>query len=271
MDSIYKSLSYYKASKLFVENNKNPIFIDLGGNLGLFTFFIARLGYVCHTFEPHPYYFSILQKRRKLIGIEQKLKFNIRLPILNNLGISNYEGEAELFLSNKVGSHSFNKEFCFEYKGVAKASITTLDKYCKGLFHKNDNLFIKIDVEGEEYKAIEGATNLIKEFQPDFFVEVRKGEFNTAEKITSFLEKFGYNVFKSKNFFAKPNQIHDDLYFSKNNDVDVNIIDSGYKQLSRLQKTFRLLNNIKCFRIADLQTKLIKMPEDPEYRFNLIK
>lgn len=93
--------NFYKASKIYVENKKNPIFLDLGANMGLFTFFISRLGYECNAFEPHPYYFSILEKRKKLISIEQKLKPHLKIPIINKLGISNFTGEAELFISKK--------------------------------------------------------------------------------------------------------------------------------------------------------------------------
>ena len=104
--------NFYKASNLFIENNKKPVFIDLGANIGMFTFFVSRLGYECHAFEPHPYYFSILQKRRKLMQIEKKFKKYLNLPIINNIGVSNFDGKAKLFFSNKIGSHSFSEKFC---------------------------------------------------------------------------------------------------------------------------------------------------------------
>ncbi|WP_193741659.1 FkbM family methyltransferase [Prochlorococcus marinus] len=262
--------NFYKASKIFVENKKNPIFLDLGANMGLFTFFISRLGFECHSFEPHPYYFSILEKRKKLISIEKNLKPNIKIPTINKLGVSNFHGKAELFFSNKIGSHSFSKSLCIDDSGTSTISkITTLDNYCKGIFNHNSNIFIKIDIEGDEVKSLEGAKELIKDFSPDIFIEVRRGKFNTLDITKDFLESCGYNIFMSKNSFTKQNQIHDDIYCTKDEKIDLERIDKDYKLFSRKQKICRLLNNIVHFRIADIEQKVMRMPWGPDYKSDL--
>jgi len=51
---------------------------------------------------------------------------------------------------------------------------------------------IKIDIEGEEYNAIRGATRTIRNFKPKIVVEIHSKELK--KKILEFLKRYGYNV-----------------------------------------------------------------------------
>jgi len=52
--------------------------------------------------------------------------------------------------------------------------------------------FVKIDVEGSEYKAPAGATRMLSEAKPVIFCEVAS---KLAEGVTSILRQYGYAVY----------------------------------------------------------------------------
>jgi len=53
-------------------------------------------------------------------------------------------------------------------------------------------MVLKIDVEGEELKVLEGAAAVIEKFRPLIVVEVHFG--NEIESITEEIQKHGYNI-----------------------------------------------------------------------------
>ena len=55
---------------------------------------------------------------------------------------------------------------------------------------------IKIDTEGEDFKVLLGAKNIIKNYKPDIIVETR--ESNKID-ISQFLSEFGYKFFLISN------------------------------------------------------------------------
>lgn len=105
---------------------------------------------------------------------------------------------------------------------------------------------------------------MIEDFNPDIFIEVRSGKYNTLDITKDFLESYGYNIFMSKNAFTKENQIHDDIYCTKDEKIDEN-----YKSFSKKEKIYRLLNNIINLRIADIEQKVMRMPWGPDYKVDL--
>ena len=75
-------------------------------------------------------------------------------------------------------------------KGIDVKSIRLDSINFKGLEKNVSGL--KIDTEGEDFKVLIGAENLIKKSSPNLIVEVRKDNFN---EIKNFLSVLGYNHF----------------------------------------------------------------------------
>ena len=181
----YKYRSYKYANKITPELNlikmltdKNKISLDIGANLGLFTFFIQKNSKFVYAFEPNPF------PLRYLYGLVSE---NVKVvPI----AISNHNDEVILNIPKKPKGWSSNgaslkdtNVFHIKYK-VDSRTIDSL---------KIENIeFIKIDVEGNEMAVLEGATETLLNQKPNLLVE---NEFIHQEKpyeIFKFLEEYNY-------------------------------------------------------------------------------
>ena len=158
------------------------VFIDVGSHTGLYT--IVGL---------------LSNENNFLISIEPsfinlgRMKSNLRLNNLfkNNscfLGAaSNYSGQG-LFMSHP------DKTFMSKGGKIAssgeKIDVIKLDDISISGNKKING--IKIDTEGEDYKVLLGAENIIKNFKPHIIIEMR--EANKID-IIEFLSKFNYQFF----------------------------------------------------------------------------
>lgn len=141
---------------------KKKVFFDVGANVGNWTGLVSSL---CNSddrvfsFEPS----SLTYK--KLIKNVNKMPYVSTF----NLGLSNNSNVMEIFfsLSNPEKStvefqsaHTLNKVI-IDYK-AEKQNFITGDDFCKK--NKVSNItFLKIDVEGHDYKVLEGFQKLLQE------------------------------------------------------------------------------------------------------------
>lgn len=122
--------------------------VDVGANLGYFTRLAAKLvgqrGQV-YSFEPDADNLVLLRKNTKRFN-------NVRII---QSAVSDREGTATFYLSDKMGMHSL-----LEKNGSGKTITvpsTTLDR----LYEETDIHFIKIDVEGAERSVFDGMQKLL--------------------------------------------------------------------------------------------------------------
>ena len=146
-------------SKPAAERSRNmPVIFDVGSNIGDYAKLLRQYHPTAaiHCFEPNPTTFAVLQKN---LPAEQNL---------NNLGLSNAPGELKLFFQ-KDNSTSVQATLDPEIlKNIAGSKdlhavvvqLKTIDQYCteKGITHID---FLKIDTEGFELEALQGATELL--------------------------------------------------------------------------------------------------------------
>lgn len=162
------------------------VFFDIGANKGLFTYWAGK--YIkknadLHIFEPQPELKWIYLKFQKIFLTHQLF--------YNNFGLSDIEGKA---LINREcigdGSASLNT-FDTEVDNAESVRLQTLDYYCeKNAIDKID--FIKIDVEGHEYKTLAGGMKTIEKLMPTMLVEMSPGTLST--KALEEFSKLGYKV-----------------------------------------------------------------------------
>lgn len=168
--------------KKFVK--KNDFVIDIGSNIGRYTFKLSSLvgkkGFV-YSFEPMDKSFFILSSLIYLSG-----KKNI-LPI--KIAISNFTRKVKM-----IPSSSKISNFIFDTKTESKIINRSQKNYEYNYSIKIDDLnilekikFIKIDCEGHEFEVLSGAINLIKKNNPTILVE------NNSNLVKKFLEKLNYN------------------------------------------------------------------------------
>lgn len=166
---------------------------DVGANVGTFTFAAATVaseGTVV-SIEPDVWLASILRKSARLRG---NLKKDIRvLP----LAIAANNGVATLAIAERgramnaleaVGGRA-HMGGCREKQYVP---CLTLDTVLRST--STAPSFVKIDIEGAEFEAMKGATQLINHVRPTFYVEVG------AEHLDSVMGVFrgaGYHELRS--------------------------------------------------------------------------
>ena len=88
-------------------------------------------------------------------------------------------------------------------RGFVKVPVRTIDSYN---FKSVD--FIKLDVEGHEYKCVVGAENTIKKFNPVIIIEQNKNDFTGSD----LLKKWGYVIVDTFDIENKP---HDYIMVKK--------------------------------------------------------
>jgi len=135
----------------------NRISLDVGANLGLFSYFMARLSPRVIAFEPNPNPLRILRRvADRNVEIVPAAIGNEDGPVFLNVP-RNRKG----WSSNGAGlGKAGAKSFPVEVTGLRLDSLTLPPVG-----------FIKIDVEGHELAVLEGARELIKRDRPAIFLE----------------------------------------------------------------------------------------------------
>ena len=158
------------------------VFIDVGANIGTFTLVAARRavrGQV-HAFEPSAHHFGRLAHNVELNDFKN--------VVLNRKGLYDQPGEAVLFLPsqagemNNSGAASLYTSGLEETRQVSEAvSLIRLDDYVRERSLERVDI-IKIDIEGAELKALEGARETIARFRPLVFMELDLENLKRAER-----------------------------------------------------------------------------------------
>ena len=165
-------------------------FFDLGANIGQYTLMSAPLVQEVHSFEP----FS---------GTYRLLKWNVQHNhlanvYLNELAISDQFGEATIYEGDatNTGSYSLRRSATSAERQYSIRTIT-LDEYVFGsdLHCRLKKIVLKIDIEGAELKALQGAPKVL-DLNPVIFLEAidehQKKFGNSITDLTRFLQARGY-------------------------------------------------------------------------------
>ncbi len=132
-------------------NKPNPVIIDVGGNIGQFSF-TTKLFYPqakVQTFEPDPVIFKKLKKHLKKIG---GIEFS-------NTALSNQSGQLTFY--RKQVSLVSTLEKPEESEGFEKIQVEAKKGNDMLKNYKEIDL-LKIDVEGHEYSVIQGCQEVLK-------------------------------------------------------------------------------------------------------------
>ena len=133
------------------------ICLDVGANLGLFTYFLSRYSPHVYAFEPNPIPLRILRY------VADK-----NVTVLQ-MALSNKTGEAELVVPKGRKGWSSNGA-SIEY-GEGEGHVVKVPGSRIDDLDYRDIGFIKIDVEGHEKSVLEGAQETLERDRPNLFVE----------------------------------------------------------------------------------------------------
>ena len=203
---IIKALNYYSSVKNIPNNN--IYILDIGANVGWYTFFLGSFGYQILSFEASDINMYILRKnfclnpnfnitliKKALYSNEKKCDYYIHR---GNIGNGLIFCDENFTLSN-------------EFFKSGETYLTKLSNYIDFLSTKNLAL-IKIDIEGSEGKAIESGVELISNYHVPFIFLEFTPKLLKIHGINpmQFLEIFEMNGYK----FAKDN-FFDNNYYNK--------------------------------------------------------
>ena len=164
--NLIKGLNYYSNKKKI--ENKDIYIIDIGANIGWYSFIFGKYGYKVISFESSKINNYILKKN-------YCLNKEVNITIINK-GLYNEEKICDLYnLINNEGNgmaicenNNTLPDFLFKNK-TGEIILTKLSNYIPFLSDKNLTL-IKIDVEGSEGKAFEGGIELITKYHVPFIL-----------------------------------------------------------------------------------------------------
>ncbi|MFT2090383.1 FkbM family methyltransferase [Paraglaciecola sp. 2405UD69-4] len=171
--------------------NRSFTFFDLGADIGVVSSLIASHCPKVHNFiafEPNPHSFETLRANLEQIN---------KSVVCINAAVSNFDGSAKFHFNHKRAN---DHEGYIDEKAKGSTEVLTLDTW----HSKQTNcclegtLVFKIDVEGQELAAFEGASSLILnaescivllEIHPEVLDRVGQTPedlFTSAEKLASF-------------------------------------------------------------------------------------
>jgi FkbM family methyltransferase len=154
--------------------------VDGGAHKGVYSYYLSPLCRQVHAFEPNPAMYDYLCKA---------VPANV---MTYQMGLSDLSGKAT-FNVPRSGSKTHNTRGSLQdvtgESGAHRLEIQVVDLDSMGL----ENIgFIKLDVEGNEYAAIRGATKLIQESRPVILAELTGVGGNPPEQVVGLLEEWDY-------------------------------------------------------------------------------
>jgi FkbM family methyltransferase len=162
-------------------NRRDPVLFDVGANLGEYSNLLGSI------FGPSSQIYAFEPSAATYVELKKRLMHSNIQPV--NVGLSDATQELKLFI-NKDHS-SMASLYQREIKNVSMnefevVSLKTLDEFCneQGI-QKID--FLKIDVEGHEYKVLQGASKMIKN-KAIRFIQFEFGGCNIESRV--FLKNF---------------------------------------------------------------------------------
>ena len=184
---------YHELDTIEKISNKNKIlFIDCGCNYGFYSFYSASL-------SNKNLVYSIEASKKTHTEFLRNLKLNKFSNIrFENKAISNFDNENINFHESENDWESSQSHYDFNLNSTYKVNTLTIDTLVKKINFEDFRIIIKLDIEGAEIKALEGAFNLIKKTSPLIIMEFSKYIFNDHSKVTffkNFLNKFDYSIY----------------------------------------------------------------------------
>jgi FkbM family methyltransferase len=160
--------------------------LDIGANHGVYTLTMAKLlqgqGKIT-AYEPASSVVYLLRK-----GVEANGFINVEIV---NAGLSDYEGEATLFLSTNSELNSLQSDSLSQQQEIIK--LLNLDQEL-ALHNWQKIDFIKLDAEGEEAKILAGGKRFFFEQSPLIMFELKHGKHINMRLIQLF-QNLGYDTY----------------------------------------------------------------------------
>ena len=186
---------------------KKIFLLDCGANYGFYSFYTGSLS-----------------TKNKIIAFEasintlKEIKANLELNDLKNiklenLAVTDVENKFLTFNESMKDWESSLTNNNFTSSSLQKIKTTKIDYTLKNKNLDEYYLFIKLDIEGNEFDAIKGSLDTIKKYSPFIIIEFSKYKLgNNRDNLNfldSFLEKFDYSIYSTNKKKIKSTEILD--------------------------------------------------------------
>jgi FkbM family methyltransferase len=173
-----------------VKEKRNPIFIDVGANVGHHSLFMSKYCHKIHAFEPYD--------KVKDILISKLSSKNCSNIVVHNVGLGERNEFIDFYapVGRNIATGSFMAEHAKDNNiKLGKLEIVEGDTYIEKLNLEKIDL-IKIDVEGFEKYVLLGLKNILEKYRPFVVMEysspVTRNDLN-IEQLREILPS-GYSI-----------------------------------------------------------------------------
>ncbi len=172
--------------------------VDLGANVGYYAIMAAwhlrhSLGSVVYAFEPNHLAFEYLQRNKDLN------KLSNLIPIQQAVGDKG--GTMVLYINPGGITFGSLRPYLTHLTGSCEVQVTTLDEFLAQYPESKIGL-MKIDIEGAELLALQGAKKTIERDRPVIFYEENEPAYQafgyTVAEVRDFLKALGYRFYLMK-------------------------------------------------------------------------
>ena len=197
-DFQFANLRYEWGVKRFILDHIHEfsLFIDAGSCVGTYAILSAKHNLPCIAFEPMTTNFDVLMKNLQLNQLNGKVKaLNV------GLGNENKTVNFNFNQSNTGASHIAKGNLANSYPVELRTFDSLQDEFKINILN---NILFKMDVEGMESEALEGAGNFIRNHPNITFVV--EDTFTGQSRIKSILDKYGkfeYGEVDQYNLYAR--------------------------------------------------------------------
>ncbi len=185
------------------------ICLDIGAHAGAWTMPLSKLCEHVYAFEALPYYNNILQMTIRLLQRKNITLLNKAVAHENGLINLIWQEQDKQTLPSKTLHHGQkDAHFSITVEGI------TLDNFLLQVQLNTQKVgFIKMDIEGAELLALQGANQLITQSHPLLYLEICndycKNYGYSAKDIFEFLTYQGYQaVIFQENLTIQPTDMH---------------------------------------------------------------
>jgi FkbM family methyltransferase len=179
-----------------ISEQKKIFLLDCGSNYGFYSFYVGslRLDNQVLAFEASPKTFNSFKANLELNNFRNIHYKNVAISEVSGKFVSFYESD-----NDWESSATHNK---FKNTKIVTTETTTIDQE---LLKKDLNGFvvvIKLDIEGNEFNAIQGAKDTVLEYEPLITIELSRYNFNNQsynfDYFRNFLNDSKYKIYDDK-------------------------------------------------------------------------
>lgn len=169
--------------------SKGGLALDIGGNIGVYSFYMLKHFKNVTAFEPIPDFYNNLKK----------MFSNNNNYSVYNLALSAKEGEATIYIPDRFhGWSTLESDDLMLKKASATQKIKELKIKTKTLdsFEFKNLDFVKIDVEGHELNVLYGAVKTLKTNNAVILIEIEeRHKKGSIINVVNYLKNFNYDCY----------------------------------------------------------------------------